>query len=101
MNKKELLDILVNEYSYTKQSARVVLDKIKIMDQEIREAFEKYIIHKEKPEISVSNYSYEQLIQSYDMNPIAAFLTLDWLKREPKAAERLLKKGFDSYKKTP
>ena len=41
----------------------------------------------------------KELIKSYEMNPIAAFLTLDWLKREPAIAEKMLKRGFDSFTK--
>ena len=99
MNKKEIMNILISEYSYSEKSAPVVFKKIELMDQEIREAFEEYLINKETTDLSVGNYDYEQLIQSYNMTPIAAFLTLDWLKREPKAAEKMLRKGFDSFKK--
>ena len=37
----------------------------------------------------------QRLIEQHNMKPIAAFLTLDWLSREPEAAIASLKCGYD------
>jgi hypothetical protein len=43
----------------------------------------------------VEGYSIERLMKEFGMNPIAAFLALDWLIRDPDTARALIKRGFD------
>ena len=46
------------------------------------------------PQIIIEGYSYKTLVENYGMKPIGAFLTLDWLIREPQKALTSLKKGI-------
>jgi len=38
-------------------------------------------------------------MNEFDMNPIAGFLTLDWLMKEPEKAKLTLEQGYDTIKK--
>ena len=63
-------------------------DKIERMDERIMSAFEEWVDGKVIP------WNYNMLIQKFKMRPVAAFLALDWLIREPEKAVQALKRGI-------
>ena len=68
-------------------------DKIVAFKQEIADAFEALFTNNEKPTVSIEGFSYDTFLTDYNMNPIGALITLDWLIREPEIAKEALKKG--------
>lgn len=46
-------------------------------------------------DIAREGYTVKGLIKDYSMNPIAAYLTLDYLEKQPDEAKKSLKKGHD------
>jgi hypothetical protein len=54
----------------------------------------------EKPvkHLKISGYDLEKLETEHGMNRIAAFLTLDWIKKSPDIAIKALKRGHDLVK---
>jgi hypothetical protein len=62
---------------------------------EVKDAFTTWWQDGTLPFLEVEDYSVSTLIEEHDMNPIAAFLTLDWLAREPHLAKKSLRKGHD------
>jgi len=50
-------------------------------------------------QFEIEGYSMNRLLTEHNMTPIAAFLTLDWLMREPAIALASLNKGRESLVK--
>jgi hypothetical protein len=46
------------------------------------------------PKITLEGYTFKDLIHQYGMKPIGAFITMDWLKREPEKATEVLERGI-------
>ena len=65
------------------------------MDPELKKLFAAWFKTGKTPECFVEGVSFDILVKTFRMNPVNAFLTLDWLKREPKKAKRALSGGFD------
>ena len=65
------------------------------MDSEIRLHLEKFLTSGVLEDLTVEAYSVTRLKKEHGMNELAAFLTLDWLKREPEDAKASLAKGSD------
>ena len=70
------------------------IDKIEHMDERIKSAFEEWLDCNTIPTIEIEGWNYEKLVQTFKMRPVAAFLALDWLKREPEKASKALKRGI-------
>jgi hypothetical protein len=99
MKKEELVDLLKEKYGYPQAGAVLVADKLSKFQRETRQAFEVYLETEAKPDISVEGFDFDRLTSQYEMNPIAAFLTLDWLLREPEKAVESLQRGYDTISK--
>lgn len=98
MNLEQLLKKLQEDFDYPEAGARLVAQKIVNFQPEVRTAFDHFIERGEKPTITIQDYDFDRLTEAYQMKPIAAFLTLDWLAREPDEAVKKLAKGFDTVK---
>ncbi len=73
-------------------------DKIEHLSPNIAKAFEDWADKEVIPTMDVCGYSYGKLIKEFNMRPIAAFLALDWLTREPEKASEALKRGIRKIK---
>lgn len=69
-------------------------DKIERMDERIKAAFEEWVDNDVIPTIEIEGWSYNKLVEKFKMRPVAAFLALDWLTREPEKAAKALKRGI-------
>lgn len=95
MERETIINRLTSEYNYPPQGAQLVATKIETLTLEIRPLFEEWWKSGYLPDFEIEQYSVKRLMDEHGMNPVAAFLTLDWLVREPKAAAASLKKGHD------
>ena len=64
------------------------------MDERIKAAFEEWVDSNVIPTIEIEGWSYNKLAENFNMRPVAAFLALDWLTREPEKASKALKLGI-------
>ena len=96
--KKELVDGLITRFGYPKSGANLISSKLVHLQQPIKSAFKDWWLLGEKPNAEIEGYTFESLMESHGMNPIAAFLTLDWLIREPQRAKESLNRGHDFIK---
>ncbi len=80
---------------YPEQGMELVLEKINNMDPDIRENVEKYLQTGEIQEIEVEGYTVKSFMDGKNMNPLAAYLSLDWLIREPEKAKESLNRKVD------
>ena len=68
--------------------------KVERMDERIKAAFEEWGDNDVIPTIEIEGWSYNKLVEKFKMRPVAAFLALDWLTREPEKAAKALKRGI-------
>lgn len=69
-------------------------DKVERMDERIKAAFEEWVDSNVIPTIEIEGWNYNKLVEKFKMRPVAAFLALDWLTREPEKASKALKRGI-------
>lgn len=82
-------EILRNE-GYSKAGAKSAAEKIVGMDAELRVSLQKWLDHRELDHLAVDGISLLELTETLGYREIAAFLILDWLKREPDKAKEAL-----------
>jgi|SRR3990172_3538034 len=95
MDAQSLIPRLVSEFSYPQAGAQLVADKLVSCSPEIRVAFLELWNTGRLTEMQIEGYTVQRLMTEHHMKPIAAFLTLDWLRRDPQKALASLKKGHD------
>ena len=92
----EIVKRLIDEFGYSEYGAQIVAKKLLPSVPEVKSAFFSWwqtgMIDNE---LEVEGYSVIRLLSEHDMTPIGAFLTLDWLFRDPSAAINSLEKGHD------
>lgn len=94
----DLLPRLMAEFNYPPKGAQIVADKLVACTSLIKEIFSHWWQTGELSNIQVEGYTIQQLIEQHSMKPIAAILTLDWLARDPVAAQASLKRKHDYVK---
>jgi hypothetical protein len=96
----EIIPRLVSEFGYTEKNAEIVAHDLKECTPIVQEAFEKWWRGEGlDTHLEVKGYTLKRLIEEYGLRPIAAFLDLDWLLREPEKALKALSRGYDIIKK--
>jgi hypothetical protein len=95
----EIVPRLVAEFGYTEKNAARVALNLQACTPVVQEAFEKWWRGGGlDPRLEVKGYTLKRLIEEYGFGPIAAFLDMDWLIREPEKAARALSEGYDVIK---
>ena len=100
MEKRELKEKIEERLPgvYSDKGMEIVLDNILVMDISVRNNVEEYLKTGEVQSMEVEGYTVESLMQERNMNPLAAYLTLDWLIREPEKAKESLSRKVDYVK---
>lgn len=93
MERNKIISVLIKE-SYSEFMIEQTVSKIENLEPEIKEAFELWLSDGTIPKITLEGYSFKDLIHQYGMKPIGAFITLDWLKKEPEKAAKALERGI-------
>lgn len=93
MERNNIIMILCSQ-DYPEYMLETTADKVENMNKSLKEAFEDWANNGTIPTIEVEGWSYNRLIEKYNMRPVAAFLALDWLKRDPEKATKSLEKGI-------
>lgn len=83
---------------YREGSFEKVLMSIESFDPTLRTEFETFLTSGEKPTRLIEGYSVKNLCEEQGLNGIGAFLTFNWLVREPIEAAAALRKGHDFVK---
>ena len=93
---KVLRDRLVNDFDYPEANVDDVVGKIGVMSPDIYAAFEKWFDTGVIIDVEVEGYNFAAIkAKSTKINPIAVYLTLDWLKREPVKAKAALNRQYN------
>ena len=69
-------------------------EKIEHFQPKVKKAFIGWVASGQESNIEVQGYSFARLRQDYGMKAIGAFITLDWLIRDPENATRSLNRGI-------
>ena len=93
MNKEILTKLLIEE-NYSAHLVESTIAKLNKLQPIIAESFDLWLNQGKLPDIDVEGYSYHILVNDYGMKPVGAFLTLDWLCRDPQKALLSLKNGI-------
>jgi hypothetical protein len=92
---KEISQRLVNEFGYSRRGSEVAAAELAAAHEKIQTAFLRWWQTGEITKMEVEGYTAQRLIQERHMKPVAAFLTLDWLLKEPAAALKALARPYD------
>ena len=92
MERNDIIEILKSE-GYPQFMLEKTADKVAAFQPIIAAAFESYCVEGIVPDIVIEGYDYNILVSEFSMKPVGAFITLDWLVREPEIAKEALKKG--------
>lgn len=94
MTKEEIYEAVSEKFPNTvlEGGFEVIMNRISEMDAEVRAEFEAYLMTGSLPDYTLEGYSADRLMREYDMSEMAAFFTLDWIKKDPKQALKRLKK---------
>jgi hypothetical protein len=97
MNTPELLSKIQTLYPNIYQGARLekLSNSVENLAPVIRHAIEHFLTTSTHLEITILGHSVQSLMQGSEQNELAAYLTLDWLIREPQKAQEVLKRGYD------
>lgn len=88
--KKRIMDCGIS-----KKGAARVIREIRKMDPQIKRSFGRWYNYNEIPKEPVYDVTFDILTGSFRMNGFNAFLTLDWIKKEPETAKAALGCGLD------
>jgi hypothetical protein len=92
----EIITRLVSDFGYTEKNAEKVTLNLQACTPAIQEAFQKWWRGEGlDPHLAVKGFTLKRLIEEYGFGPIAAFLDMDWLIREPEKASQALFEGYD------
>jgi hypothetical protein len=92
----EIMPKLIADFGYTEKNAQRVALNLEACTPVIQEAFEKWWRGEGlDPHLEVKGFTLKRLIEEYGFEPIAAFLDMDWLIREPEKASQVLFEGYD------
>ena len=91
---KQLIENILKEEKYPDYMLEKTIEKVERFAPTVMEVFEEWSKSKKEPAISIEGFSYRQLVSEYGMKPVGAFITLDWILRDPQKAVAALKRGI-------
>jgi len=93
---QNLTDLLVNRLNYSMADTSGMIPELMAMQPAIKAAFLRWWSSGTIPdEPRYEGYSAQSLALKHNLQPVAAFLTLDWLATEPEVAKRAISEGYD------
>lgn len=93
MERNIIIDIL-KEQGYPAFMLEKTADKIVNMSPSLKEAFDDWIKNGVEPSFEIKGYTFASLMEDFKMKPVGAFITLDWIMREPEKAIESLNRGI-------
>ena len=91
---RNILLTLLKEENYPAHMVDKTIEKLETLQPEVMLTFTQWLYDGITPSISIEGITFQDLIAEYGMNPIGAFITLDWLIRDSEKAIRALKRGI-------
>ena len=92
---KNIRELLMSRFGYSEQDISVLCSDLEQLDQALVPVLAKWIKDGDcSDSTEYSGYSINSLCTEYEMNFIAALLTLDWIIKEPEQAIPAIKSGI-------
>lgn len=86
INYLRLKKYLIEQLNYSERTAITTIEDIRKMNPVIRKAFLVWFTTGKKPQGELCGIHFNNLVTYRKMNPVAAFLAIDWYVKEPEAA---------------
>lgn len=87
MKAEDIIKILVDEKKYDKGQTERLAPKIDALPDDIKSALVKWIENGEMTSPEYSGYTVEKILKEKPgMTTLAAYLALDWIRKDPKTA---------------
>jgi hypothetical protein len=93
--KQKIQEKWPNDYMQ-EHTLEVTLEDITKFSAPLLHEFENFLETGEPAKMEIEGWNYEKLTKERGLHPVGAFITLDWLLREPEEAKKALERGFDS-----
>ncbi len=90
MEKEELKEYLLDELDVQPAYVDDMIGQIEAMDGTLKEAFDAYRRTGELPKAAIGNYNCNDLVETHQFTAVGALLFLDWMEKEPEAANAAL-----------
>lgn len=94
----EVTERLVGDLGYNAETVEEIVEDLQHMTLRIRAAFIRWWRGGRLEAPEVEGYSLQRLIEERALNPVSAFLTLDWLAQEPQEAKDALSRPWDEVR---
>lgn len=88
----KLKQYLKDKCGYTELQVRQTIEAVNQMNQELRKQLMEFLVTKQLPRTVIEEVTLRDFIEKLDMNPITAFLALDYLLTNPEEAKYILTK---------
>lgn len=97
MNDQEIIKEIQSLYpeQYSNDKLDVLNSSLAKMSPVIKKALIEFLQTNSQLELNLLGYSVDNLAKDHGMNEVAAYLTLDWIIREPDKALESIKRGHD------
>lgn len=82
-----IIEKILKEEGYPSYLIEQTVAKIDNFQPSIKACFVKWVEDGTCPDIEIEGFTFRRLIEEQDKTPIAAFLALDWLVRDPDTAK--------------
>lgn len=94
-DRKKIRALLLDQWQYKEKQVDGIVEKILKMDAAILDAFTSWMDSGDLPDAPRIHGCTPRLLHaSYPLKPPAAFLLLDWIRREPREALAALKEDY-------
>lgn len=85
----------LKEMNYPESNIIPMVNELSNLSEKIVPDFLRWLSGETNISLSIEGFSFEELTEDHELNSIAAFLTLDWLDKEPEVAKPVINKGYD------
>ena len=93
----DIVPRLVSEFGYTELEARTTAELLAESDPRIQELFRSWWQGGAVDDVfSIEGYTAQRLVAEQRIHPVAAYATLEWIRRDPQQALALIHGGHDA-----
>ena len=93
---KRLMNYLVSELGYEEQRAKRTISALRKVEPSVLKAFLYWFYTGNFPKESLYGINVKSLCDRRSLDAVTAFLTVDWVAREPQEAKAALSRGHDT-----
>ena len=95
MTTNEMIEKLITEKNYDRAQTERLAPKIDALPEDIRSALEAWVETGETNSPEYGGYTAAEILKAQpQFTVLGAYLTLDWMRRDPKTAAAALKRPF-------